>query len=72
MEEDAKQLVYKFYAVIPRLGDFKQNWECAKQCAIIHISEMRSLISPLDFNEQQKIDYDCWHLDNLLKEIDKL
>ncbi len=39
-EEKAKELVDRFYALITRLGDFANNWEQAKQCALICVDEM--------------------------------
>lgn len=70
-KEKAKKLVDKYYNLMPRLGNFKKNWEQAKQRAIICVEEIISSTSIINWRNEEEIDFtnyfDFWK--QVLEEI---
>jgi hypothetical protein len=73
-KDKAKELVHIFYAVIPRLGSFTNNWECAKQCALICVDELIKAFKQLSIEDSGSVFRDFGHTywEQVKQEIEKL
>jgi hypothetical protein len=63
-KEKAKELVGKFYGLLPQWV----NTNDAKQCALIAVDEIIEIL--LSFSSINKVDYDYWN--DVKKEIEAL